>query len=493
MNDVNARIGRLSPEKRALLERGLMRRRHNSASRPIPRRGESGPCALSFPQQRLWFLDQWAPGDPAYNAVIAMRARGPLDLERLQRALVAVIQRHEALRTMFRSDDGSPRQVVLQDWSFALSVVDLRGVNAAEREQEMLRVARREARRPFDLARDLMLRVSAIRLDDEDHVLLAVEHHIAFDGWSDTQLFEELAELYEAEIERREPQLPPLPVQYADYAVWQRAQMQGELLASHLEHWRSQLAGAPPHIELPTDRPRPSVQRFDGAHQHFELSGDLVAEARVLAAREGATPFMVLFAAFAVLLSRWSGEQDIVVGSPIANRGRSELEHLIGFFSNTIVLRVRLADDPSFRELLRRARASAIGAYEHQDLPFEKLVEDMRPPRDPSRNPIFQVNFRVQSTPRASLHLPGVQITPFELDIGFSRFDLALDLQLHADRLTGYLEYSAALFDAATITRLADRLRVLLPDALARPDAAVSELAFDAGEPTAIRGSRSRR
>lgn len=493
MSDIEGRISQLSPEKRALLEQGLMRRRRASESQSIPRRGHNGPCELSFSQQRLWFLDQWAPGDPAYNAVIAMRARGALNIELLERGLTTVIDRHEALRTVFRTEDGTPSQIVLREWSFELPVIDLRGLPVELREQEMLRLAREEARRPFDLSHDLMLRLTAIRIGDEEHVLLALEHHIAFDGWSDSQLFEELGELYRAELEGREPRLPPLPIQYADYAVWQREQMQGQVLAEHLEYWRSQVGDAPPYLQLPGAHARPSVQSFEGAHHQFELDPELMPATRSLAAEEGATPFMVLLAAFVALLSRWSGKRDILTGSPIANRGRPELEHLIGFFSNTIVLRVRLEDDPSFRELVRRARASAIGAYEHQDLPFEKLVEELRPPRDPGRNPIFQVNFRVQSAPADSLSLPDVEITPFELDVGFSRFDLAMDLQMRAEHFSGYLEYNRALFDPSTVTRLAGRFLVLLADALARPDVPVCDLNFDAGAPRAIRGSRGRR
>jgi Condensation domain len=490
MSDIESRIGKLSPEKRALLERGLMRRREALPPAAIPRRAGDGPCVLSFSQQRLWFLDQWAPGDPVYNAVIALRATGSLDVECLRRGLEAVIERHEALRTVFRSVEGAPRQVVLGEWSFELPVFDLRALAPAHREQEMLRLAREQARRRFDLAADLMLRVCALRLDEHEHVLLALEHHIAFDGWSDSQLFAELGELYRAELEGREPALPELPIQYADFAAWQRERMQGEVLDGHLAHWRAELSDAPPYMRLPTDRARPAVQRFEGAHHHFELESQLPAAVRALAAGEGATPFIVLLAAFAALLGRWSGERDILVGSPIAGRGRPELEHLIGFFSNTIVLRVSLDGDPSFRELVRRTRATAIGAYEHQDLPFEKLVEALRPLRDPSRNPIFQVNFRVQSSLPDTLSLPGVEIAPFDLDIGFARFDLALELQLHPERFSGYVEYNEALFDEGTARRLADRFRTLLTDALARPDATVSDLAFETS--TAIRGARRR-
>lgn len=491
--DVESRIGRLSPQKRALLERDLMRRRR-AGPEAIPRREGEGPCVLSFSQQRLWFLDQWAPGDPAYNAVIAMRAHGPLDLDRLRRGLDTVFERQQALRTVFvPGDDGTPLQVVLDEWSFELPVVDLSDVPAERREEEMLEVAREEARRSFDLASDLMLRVTAIKLSDEEHVLLALEHHIAFDGWSDGLLFEELAELYGAELEDRAAQLPELPIQYGDFAVWQRGRMDGALLESHLAYWRAQLGDAPAKIELPTDRPRPPVQTFSGSHHHFELDTELIQPLRSLAAEEGGTPFMVLLAGFAALLNRWSGEDDVLVGSPIANRGHPEFEHLIGFFSNTIVLRVKLDDDPTFRELVRRARACAIGAYEHQDLPFEKLVEALRPPRDPSRNPVFQVNFRVQTEPPESLELPGVSIEPFDLDIGFSRFDLALELRLLDDRFGGYLEYNDALFVPETVERLAARLEALLSDAVSEPELRVSALASDVTLSSSIRGSRARK
>ena len=493
MSDVESRISQLSPQKRALLEKDLLRRRRAAGPEAIPRRQGEGPCVLSFSQQRLWFLDQWAPGDPAYNAVIAMRARGPLDLGRLRRGLEAVFERHETLRTVFVPDDeGTPRQVVLDEWTTELPVVDLSAVPAERREEEMMALAREEARRSFDLASDLMLRVTAIKLSDEEHVLLALEHHIAFDGWSDGLLFEELAELYLAELEDRAARLPNLPIQYADFAVWQRERMSGALLEDHLAYWRTHLGDAPPKVELPTDRPRPAVQQFSGSHHHFELDHKLIQPLRSLAAEEGATPFMVLLAGFGALLSRWSGENDLLVGTPIANRGRPEFEHLIGFFSNTIVLRLKLDDDPTFRELVRRARSCAIGAYEHQDLPFEKLVEALRPPRDPSRNPVFQVNFRVQTEPPDSLALPGVSIEQFDLDIGFSRFDLALELRLLEDSFGGYIEYNGALFEPETITRLASRLSSLLVDAVFDSGLRVSELDADVTL-SAIRGSRGRK
>jgi hypothetical protein len=425
-----------------------------------------------------------------------VRARGPLDVGLLEQALHAVVQRHEAIRTVFRAAaDGTPRQVVLDDFRLDVDVVDLRGVPAARREREMRSIARAAARRPFDLERDLMLRVTALRMSDEDHALLFLEHHIAFDGWSDEQLFAEVAELYAAALEEREPQLPELPVQYADFAVWQRRHLQGERLEQLRSYWREQLRGAPALLELPTDRPRPAVQRFDGVHEHFELPTELGERVRATAADEGASPFMVLLAAYAALLHRWTGADDIVIGSPIANRAHDELAHLIGFFSNTMVLRTRVDGGLTFRELVRRTRDVALGAYEHQDLPFEKLVEELRPPRDPRHNPLFQVNFRVQTGTSRALDLPDVESEPFDLDLGFSRFDLALELQLAPERFGGYLEYNSALFEPATARDLVGRFQTLVTAALDQPDTAIGELAFERPpqEPGSIRGRRALR
>jgi len=480
MSGVEQRISRLSAEKRALLEQQLLRRGRSGITTPIPRRQHNGPAELSFPQQRLWFLAQLAPGAPTYNAVLPMRVKGPLDATRLERWLRIVIGRHEALRTVFRSEaDGTPRQVVLENWWFALEFRDVRAVPRGDRELEMLRQARQAARRPFDLEHDLMLRVVVFALDHHEHALLFIEHHIAFDGWSDGQLFRELEELATAELERREPRLDPLPIQYADWSAWQRDRLQGAELERLVSFWREFLAGAPPLLDLPTDRPRPAVQEFAGAHHHFSLPASVSEGVRALAAAEGATPFMVLLAGVVAALHRWSGQHDFVLGSPIANRDRSELEHLIGFFSNTFVLRVRTDGAPTFRELVGRSRAIAVAAYEHQNLPFERVVEAVRPPRDTRANPIFQVNFRVQTHEPTTLRLPGTTIEPFDLDIGFARFDLAIEFQFRRDAINGYVEYDTALFDSATVRRLAARMERLLMDGLARPDVPIGELAWD--------------
>jgi hypothetical protein len=499
-DELSRRIGALTPERRALLEQHLLRKRASGAGvgEAIPRRRAGDPAPLSFPQLRLWFLDQWAPGDPSYNAAIALRLDGPLDPGRLRAGLTRVVERHESLRTVFRAGpDGTPQQVVLDDWSVPLPVVDLMDASDDAVRQHL----RAESRRPFDLTRDVMLRATLFRLAPASAVLLIGEHHIAFDGWSDTILFAEVAEVYAALGAGRAPSLPDLPIQYADFALWQQRRLTGPLLDRLVAYWRETLSGAPPVLDLPMDRPRPPVQTFAGAHHRVTDSAGTAAAVAALARAEGATAYITLLAAFAATLHRWTGCADMCIGTPIAGRGRVELEPLIGFFSNTVALRVRLDGDPTFRELLRRVKATALGAYEHQELPFEKVVEALAPPRNPSHNPLFQVNFRVQTGPAPTLRLPGVRVTPVDVDVGFSRFDLALEVRLPAAAqagagLSGYLEYNAALFEPGTAATLAGRFRRLLRDALARPDTPVSALAFHpapAGEAAGIRGARRAR
>jgi hypothetical protein len=424
-----------------------------------------------------------------------MRVSGPLDIGRLEEAVRVVIERHEALRTVFRGGpDGTPRQLALPVWSFDLEVGDLLHTPIAQREAEMLALARAESRRPFNLESDLMLRVSAFRMGPEDHAVVFFEHHIAFDGWSDEQLFRELEELYAASVEGREPVLDALPIQYADWAAWERASLSGKRVERLEHYWRLALAGAPARLELPLDHARPQLQTFAGAHHHFGLPAELGHAVRALGHEQSATAFMVLVATFVAALRRWSGNEDIVLGSPIANRNHVELEHLIGLFSNTFVLRVRADGDPTLRELVERTREAALGAYEHQALPFDKLVELVRPPRDPSCNPIFQVNVRVRSELPPTLRLAGLEVQRFDLDVGFSRFDLAIEFQLHDDaRVSGYLEYNDALFEDATARRFIARLRRLSADGLARPDIPISALDWEpSGMAGSIRGRRSK-
>jgi hypothetical protein len=494
VTDPRPRLDALSPEKRALVERSLKRRREAARNvAPIPRRTESGPAPLSFSQQRMWFLDQWEPGSFTHNGARAFRLTGPIDVSALERALVRIVQRHEVLRTVYILQNREPRQRALEEWELRLDLVDLRSVVDAERDDELARRLRSLSRQPFDLSSDLMLRPTLFRLGTDDHVLLVRLHHIAFDAFSDRIFFGELEALYSAFTPLEEP-----PIQYADYAVWQREHLSGAHLTRLVEHWREELSGAPPLLPLPIDGTRHSPQRHEGRHHEISLPAETARAVVEFGRSVGATPYMTLLAAFAVLLYRVSGQDEIVVGSPIANRGRPELDRLIGFFSNTVALRVRLTGNPSFREVVRRTRETALGAYAHQDLPFERVVEELQVERDPRYNPIFQVNFRAQAEERQPLQLPGVTATPLSIDIGFSRFDLALELQLREDGIGGYIEYDLDLFEEATIVALASELESTLGQLVGAADKSILQLKVQprwrsAGTPrrrSAIRRSR---
>jgi hypothetical protein len=429
---------------------------------------------LSFSQQRMWFLYQWEPASHAFNGARAFRLRGPLDVDAVRRAFETVLQRHQSLRTVF-SGEHEPVQVVLERWSFELPVIAVESLDAMESRLREL------SREPFDLSRDLMLRATLLKLGRDDHVLLVSMHHIAADAHSEGVLFSEVAECYAATCEGREPRLAELPIQYADYAVWQRERLQGAELERLSSYWAAALEGAPELLRLPTDRPRPAVQRHEGSHQRFTLERHLGDELATLGREQGATFFMTMLAAFAVLLYRLSGEEDVVIGSPIAGRNLVELQGLIGFFSNTMALRLRVGGNPSFREVLARARATALGAYDHQDLPFEKVVEMQAPRRDPAYNPLFQVNFRAQVSERPALELPRIAVEPLPVDIGFSRFDLALELELGPAALGGYFEYNDDLFEGSTVAGFEQDLRVLLEQVVRNPDEPVLALALEHG------------
>ena len=478
MKPLRDRIAELPPEKRALLERRLMElvaaERKGPTIRP---RDPAAACPLSFSQERLWFLDQLEPGSATYNVPLALRLSGPLDIEALRSALDALVARHEVLRTTFVAEDGHPVQVIASRASVAMDVIDLLSGPAAERESELRGRLDSEARRPFDLARDLMLRAILVRLGDRDHALLLTLHHIASDAWSMSVLTRELGALYSAYARGVPPNLRSLPIQYADVAVWQRQRIHGEMLEAQLRYWRRQLASAPA-LELPTDRPRPVAQSFRGARASWLLPAPLTEALKVLGRRHRATLFMTLLAAVQTLLHRYTGQSDIVVGSPVAGRTLPETEPLIGFFVNNLVLRGDLSDDPSFGELLRRTRETTIDAYAHQDLPFEKLVEDLKPARNLGRSPLFQVMFALQNVPAASLVFHGLTVEPMAVETGTAKFDLFMSMTETESGLRGRLEYSTDLFDATTITRMQGHLGRLLDGLIAEPEVPISRLSL---------------
>ena len=431
---------------------------------------------LSSAQQRLWFLDQLVPGNSFYNTSGAVELRGTLHYGALERALGEIVRRHESLRTTFPAVDGRPRQVIAPPPLLRLPAVVLDELPKPEQEAEVRRLATQAWRTPFDLARGPLLRTSLLQLGADHHVLLVSMHHIAGDAWSMGVLTRELGMLYEAFRLGQPSPLAELPIQYADYAAWQQQWLDGDILEAHLSYWRRQLSGSPPLLPLPTDRPRPTRQSFHGAYLAFALSPELSEALARLSRREGVTPFMTLLAAFEILLQRYSGLDDIPVGTGIANRGHVETERLIGCFVNMLVLRADLSGIPSFRALLARVRDVTLEAYDHQDLPFEKLVEDLQPERNLSHMPLFQVAFGVDNTPKHALELAGLHQAPLPFDYESVRFDLTLWIVEKAGNLHAYWTYSTDLFDAGTITRMHEHYQALLHSIVANPEAPIDML-----------------
>ncbi|MEF7612899.1 amino acid adenylation domain-containing protein [Aquincola sp. MAHUQ-54] len=467
MGPTDARRAGLSTEKQALLQRRLAAAADRAGTAPgaIPRRQGSGPARLSFAQRRLWFLDQLAPGNPYYNIAFALRWRGvAVNTAALRRAVATVVARHEALRTTFVAVHGEPRQVVWPEVRFDFGLTDVREADAAGRDQAALDAATEEARRPFDLARGPLLRVHLVRLADDDHLFVLCMHHIVSDGWSMGVFAREFNAAYAAALTGRAPALPPLPIQYADFAEWQQGWLAGPRLQAQLDYWRRRLADLPP-LRLPTDRPRPQAKAYRGAQHAFALPAATCARLRAFADAEAATPFMVLAAAFAALLARYSGDDDIVIGAPVANRNHAEIEPLIGFFVNSVVLRIDTGGGAGLRDLLARTRQVTLEAYQHQDVPFEHLVEVLQPERDPGRNPLFQVTLQLLNTPGA-----GIDASTVTIDRRTAIFDLACTLVEQGDTLAGGFEYDTELFDTTTMARMGQHYVALLGAALQDPD-----------------------
>ena len=444
----------------------------------VPRSDPFRPCPLSNAQQRLWFLNQLEPASAFYNVGEALRLEGDLDLAALEGALNEIVRRHEALRTTFAAVNGEPVQMVSPDLVLPLPVVDLREISRGDREAETQRLAREEFRRPFDLARGPLVRFKALCVGEQEHVLLLTMHHIVCDRWSMDMFFRELSTLYEGLRSRKRSSLPDLPIQYADYALWQREWLHTEEVQGQLGYWKEQLGGDLPVLDLPTDRPRPPVLTFRGASRSLSLPAALPDALDELSREHGVTLFMVLLAAFQALLHRYTGQDDVIVGCPIAGRNRVETEGLIGFFVNTLALRTDLSGNPTFAELLARVREVTLGAYAHQDLPFEKLVEELQPERDLSRTPLFQVAFGLQDTPSQSLEVSGLSSSRVPVDTETAKFDLTLFVRKEADGMQCTLEYSSDLFDEDTIGRMLERLQRLLQDVVAEAGQRLSDLSL---------------
>jgi amino acid adenylation domain-containing protein len=431
---------------------------------------------LSFPQQRLWFLDQMSPGNNSYNIAAPVRLRGSLNTRALELALTEIVRRHEILRTNFPTVNGEPRQVIRESTVLEVPLIVLDGTSVDEREDEARRLAQAETGHAFDLARDPLLRVCLLRFDEHDHLLLLTMHHIITDGWSMGVLIREMALLYDAFQRNEASPLPELPFQYADFAHWQREWLQGDVLRTRVDYWKKQLDGAPAILELPTDRVRPPLQTTNGATHSTVLPQRLSSSMSELSRNADATLFMTLLAAFQTLLCRYTNQQDIVVGTPIANRTRRETEDLIGFFVNTLVLMTDLSGNPSFRVLLRRIREVALQAYVHQDLPFEKLVEELKPERTLSHMPLFQVLIAFQNAPEPKLTLPALELQDFSLAGQTAKFDLSLYIGESNEGLRLTFEYNTDLFNPSTIEQLARHFETLLAGIVANPDQRINDL-----------------
>jgi amino acid adenylation domain-containing protein len=460
------------------------RRGEKSALPPIePRPQTGGGAPLSYGQYRLWFLEQLAPGGSLYNVQLAIRLHGPLRPEALEWSLNRIVERHEVLRSRFALEEAGPVQVVEEVRPLGLQLEDVSALDAEAAEAAAVEAVAREARRGFDLQAGQLLRALAVRFSDEDHLVCLTMHHIVCDGWSTAIFVSEVNQLYTAYVRGEAAPLAELPIQYADYAAWQREWLSGERLTGELDYWRRQLADAPARLELPTDRPRPAVQTARGAVAREVWDAGLVQSARELSQRHGATQFMTLLTVLKILLYRYSGQEDIVVGSPIAGRTRRETEGLIGFFINTLALRSRVAAGASFAELVRQEREVCLGAYAHQDVPFEKLVEELNPGRELSHAPIFQVMLTLHNMPIGTLEMADLTFSPVDIPVQGAKYDLTVRLVEVGSAMTCSVEYNADLFEPQTIERFTKHFRRVLASVVAEPDAPVSRLPLlDEGE-----------
>jgi len=450
--------------------------------KPVPRTGE---MPLSYAQERLWVLDQIEPNNPLYNIPRALRLRGPLQVDALERAINEIVHRHESQRTSFTKAGDHPVQVIAPSVALSLDVQGLTSLPAEHREAEARRLAMAESVRPFDLTKAPLVRAMLVRIGPEDHVLQLTMHHIISDAWSAGIFLQELTALYESFRAGRPSPLPELKVQYADYAAQERDWLQGKVLETQLAFWRDQLKGLPSVIELPLDRPRPQARTFAGDCEMLHIPAEKLAGIKALAQDEGATLFMALMALYQAMLSKYSGDEQIVVGTDLANRTMPETERMIGFFINLLAVRLDLSGNPTFRELLARAREGLLESYAHQEVPFPKIVQEVQPERSSTHNPIVQVLFVMQNIPRAKRELAGLQVEPFDVPVTTSKFDMALFVSERPDGLMGYWVYSTELFDRATIQRMLGHYANLLDGAVANPDTRLASLTMLSAEEVA--------
>ncbi|MEJ6480686.1 condensation domain-containing protein [Nostoc punctiforme UO1] len=476
MSDLSQRIAELSPEKLKLLVQRLNNKKEEILLRSqiVPQSRELNSFPLSFAQQRLWFIDQLQPGNSAYNISVPMRLGGWLNVAALEQSFKEVVKRHEVLRTTFTVVDGQPLQVIAPGLSFKLPVVDLQELSQNQREAEVLRLASEEAQQPFDLAQGPLLRATLLQLAAAEYALLLTMHHIIADGWAIGVLIREIADLYKAFSVGKPSPLSEPSIQYADFAVWQRQWLQGQL-ETQLAYWQQQLGGIPV-VELPSDFPRSTTQTSSGARETLVLSKTLCDRLKTLNQRQGITLFMVLLAAFGTLLNWYTDREDIVFGTDIANRNQAETKALIGFFANQLVLRTNLSKNPTFLELLERVREMTLEAYAHQDLPFDKLVDALNPKRELNRTPLFQVKLVLENTQTPSLELPGLTISSLKIEKKTVQFDLLLELNETEQGLFGIWEYSTDLFERDSIVRLSKNFATLLAEIATHPEAKLSEL-----------------
>ncbi len=476
MNNINERIAALSPEQRVLFELRLQQKKiNNKKIISIPKRTASDFLYLSLSQERLWLLHQLQPETPLYNESSLLHLTGELDIIALESSVNKIIERHEILRTSFQIVDNQTRQFILPKLTFTLTLVDLQTCPQAKQDATK-QIVTEHSRQPFDLTKAPLLRGTLIHLSKQKHILLFTMHHIISDGWSWQIFYRELAALYAAFRQNSPSPLPELSLQYADFALWQQQCLNDQGQSHQLNYWKQQLKKAPPIIALPTDYPRPARQSFRGARTTLTLSQTLTDTLKSLSQQEGATLFMVLLAAFKTLLYRYTNQTDLLVGTPVANRTYSEIENLLGCFVNTLVLRTDLSQEPSFRDLLKRVRETALAAYAHQDLPFEQLVKELQPERTLSHTPLFQVMFVFQDAPILALELPDLTLAPLMIDNGTSKFDLTLYLEDTKQGLIGFLEYNTELFHADTINRMVGHFHTLLDGIAANCNRPISHL-----------------